>query len=108
PALRCGKRTVMGRIDSEFMQHERKGLDDRCRHSDVRPTENIAGGCERRHLFANEFLKRSGAQFWNRLHLSPIHGDDGRIQYFFGSKIDMTEYRRIEALEASKHRLLME
>lgn len=52
--------------------------------------------------------KRSGAQFWNRLHLSPIHGDDGRIQYFFGSQIDMTEYRRIEALEASEHRLLME
>lgn len=52
--------------------------------------------------------KKSGEQFWNRLHLSPIHGDDGRILYFFGSQIDMTEYRRIEALEASEHRLLME
>lgn len=44
--------------------------------------------------------KKSGEQFWNRLHLSPVHGDDGRILYFFGSQIDMTEYRRIEALEA--------
>lgn len=52
--------------------------------------------------------KKSGEQFWNRLHLSPVHGDDGRILYFFGSQIDMTEYRRIEALEASEHRLLME
>ncbi|AGS26608.1 PAS domain-containing protein [Rhizobium etli] len=52
--------------------------------------------------------KKSGEQFWNRLHLSPIHGDDGRILYFFGSQIDVTEYRRIEALEASEHRLLME
>ncbi|NEH45117.1 blue-light-activated histidine kinase [Rhizobium leguminosarum] len=52
--------------------------------------------------------KKSGEQFWNRLHLSPVHGDDGKILYFFGSQIDMTEYRRIEALEASEHRLLME
>ncbi|ACI58452.1 signal transduction histidine kinase (plasmid) [Rhizobium leguminosarum bv. trifolii WSM2304] len=52
--------------------------------------------------------KKSGEPFWNRLHLSPIHGDDGRILYFFGSQIDMTEYRRVEALEASEHRLLME
>jgi len=52
--------------------------------------------------------KKSGEPFWNRLHLSPIHGDDGRILYFFGSQIDMTDYRRVEALEASEHRLLME
>ena len=52
--------------------------------------------------------KKSGEQFWNRLHLSPVHGDDGQILYFFGSQIDMTAYRRIEALEASEHRLLME
>ncbi|ANL30191.1 sensor histidine kinase protein (plasmid) [Rhizobium phaseoli] len=52
--------------------------------------------------------KKNGEQFWNRLHLSPIHGDDGKILYFFGSQIDMTEYRRIEALKASEHRLLME
>ncbi|KPH05050.1 PAS domain-containing protein (plasmid) [Rhizobium acidisoli] len=52
--------------------------------------------------------KKNGEPFWNRLHLSPVHGDDGRILYFFGSQIDMTEYRRVEALEASEHRLLME
>lgn len=46
--------------------------------------------------------------FWNRLYLSPIHGDDGELLYFFGSQIDMTDYRRVEALEASEHRLLME
>ncbi|MDR6668060.1 PAS domain-containing protein [Rhizobium sp. 1399] len=52
--------------------------------------------------------KKNGEPFWNRLHLSPIHGDDGRILYYFGSQIDMTEYRRVEALEASEHRLLSE
>nr|WP_250812525.1 PAS domain-containing protein [Neorhizobium tomejilense] len=52
--------------------------------------------------------RKNGEPFWNRLYLSPVHGDDGRILYFFGSQIDATEYRRIEALEASEHRLLME
>lgn len=52
--------------------------------------------------------KKSGEQFWNRLHLSPVHGDDGQILYVFGSQIDITDYRRIEALEASEHRLLRE
>ncbi len=52
--------------------------------------------------------KKNAEPFWNRLHLSPVHGDDGQILYFFGSLIDTTEYRRVEALEASEHRLLGE
>ncbi|PDS77630.1 PAS domain-containing protein [Rhizobium sp. L43] len=52
--------------------------------------------------------KKNGEPFWNRLHLSPVHGDDGQILYFFGSQIDMTEFRRVEALEASENRLLRE
>ncbi|OOO28994.1 UNVERIFIED_ORG: hypothetical protein BTE55_16415 [Rhizobium sophorae] len=30
--------------------------------------------------------KKNGEQFWNRLHLSPIHGDDGRMLYFSDRK----------------------
>ncbi len=52
--------------------------------------------------------KRDGTAFWNLLHLSPIHDDDGRVIYHFASQIDRTSYRRIEALEISEHRLLME
>lgn len=68
-----------------------------------------AGIAEQREVSVEilNYTKR-GEPFWNRLHLSPIHGDDGKILYFFGSQIDMTEYRRVEALEASEHRLLME
>jgi PAS domain S-box-containing protein len=52
--------------------------------------------------------RKDGSAFWNRLHISPIHNDDGTLAYFFGSQVDVTEQRRIEALEASEHRLLKE
>jgi PAS domain S-box-containing protein len=52
--------------------------------------------------------RKDGSAFWNQLHLSPIHDDDGRLVYHFGSQIDRTAYRRIESLEASEHRLLLE
>jgi PAS domain S-box-containing protein len=52
--------------------------------------------------------RKDGSAFWNQLHLSPIHDDDGRLAYHFGSQIDRTDYHRIEALEASEHRLLLE
>ncbi|MBB4251931.1 PAS domain-containing protein [Rhizobium sp. BK008] len=70
----------------------------------------IRAGIAGEHEVNVEILnyRKSGEQFWNRLHLSPVHGDDGQILYFFGSQIDITEYRRIEALEASEHRLLRE
>jgi PAS domain S-box-containing protein len=52
--------------------------------------------------------RKDGSQFWNQLHLSPIDDDNGDVAYFFASQIDATEFRRIETLEASEHRLLME
>lgn len=52
--------------------------------------------------------RKDGTPFWNRLHISPIHADDGTLAYFFGSQIDVTEQRKIEALEASERRLLKE
>jgi PAS domain S-box-containing protein len=52
--------------------------------------------------------RKDGSPFWNQLHLSPIHDDKGRLVYHFGSQIDCTDYHRIQALEASEHRLLLE
>lgn len=45
--------------------------------------------------------------FWNPLHLSPIRDDDGRLAYYFTSQIDVSEYRKVQTLEAV-HRLLPE
>jgi PAS domain S-box-containing protein len=52
--------------------------------------------------------RKDGSSFWNQLHLSPIHDDEGRLIYHFGSQIDRTDYRKIQTLEASEHRLLLE
>jgi PAS domain S-box-containing protein len=52
--------------------------------------------------------RKDGSSFWNQLHLSPIHDDDDRLVYYFGSQIDRTDYRRVQKLEASEHRLLLE
>lgn len=52
--------------------------------------------------------RKDGAPFWSQVHFSPIHDDHGQVAYFFGSQIDVTAYRKIQSLEASEHRLLME
>ncbi|OWV65550.1 PAS domain S-box protein [Rhizobium sp. R339] len=52
--------------------------------------------------------RKDGSTFWNRLHISPIHDEDGKLIYFFASQIDVTELRKVQALEASERRLLME
>ncbi|WP_258163450.1 PAS domain-containing protein [Rhizobium sp. TH2] len=52
--------------------------------------------------------RKDGSAFWNKLHLSPIHDDDGQLIYWFASQIDDTQFRKVQSLEASEHRLLME
>ena len=70
----------------------------------------IRAGLQEQREVSVEVLnyRKDGSAFWNQLHLSPIHDDTGRLVYHFGSQIDRTEYRRIQALEASEHRLLLE
>jgi PAS domain S-box-containing protein len=52
--------------------------------------------------------RKNGSTFWNQLHVSPIHGDDGKLLYFFASQDDVTEFRKVQTLEATEHRLLKE
>ena len=52
--------------------------------------------------------RKDGSSFWNQLNLSPIRDDQGRLLYWFGSQIDVTEQRRVQGLEAAEHRLLKE
>ncbi|MDQ0323543.1 two-component sensor histidine kinase [Pararhizobium capsulatum DSM 1112] len=42
------------------------------------------------------------------MHTSPLRADDGTVDYIFASQVDVTERRRIEALEATERRLLKE
>lgn len=39
---------------------------------------------------------RNGTAFWNRLSISPVHDDEGRIAHFVGVQDDITERRRAE------------
>lgn len=52
--------------------------------------------------------RKDGSAFWNQLYLSPILDDEGDVAYFFASQIDVTEHHKVQVLEASEHRLLME
>lgn len=52
--------------------------------------------------------RKDGSAFWNQLGLSPVHDDEGRLLYIFGSQIDVTELRKVQSLEAAEHRLLKE
>jgi PAS domain S-box-containing protein len=52
--------------------------------------------------------RKDGSAFWNQLSLSPVHDDAGKLLYFFGSQIDVTEFRKVQTLEASEHRLMKE
>jgi PAS domain S-box-containing protein len=52
--------------------------------------------------------KKDGTAFWNQLHLSPILDDDGGLAYYFASQIDVSEFRKVQDLEAAEHRLLKE
>ena len=52
--------------------------------------------------------RKDGSKFWIQLSLSPIEDDQGRLVYYFGSQLDVTDKRRARELEASEHRLLRE
>ncbi len=52
--------------------------------------------------------RKDGSAFWNLLSISPVHDDRGRLLYIFASQIDVTEFRKVQTLEASEHRLLKE
>jgi PAS domain S-box-containing protein len=52
--------------------------------------------------------RKDGTAFWNELHISPIHDDDGQLVYHFASQMDVTDRRQAQALEQVEHRLLKE
>lgn len=52
--------------------------------------------------------RKDGSSFWNRLLISPVHGEDGQLLYMFGSQRDVTEAHRLEELERAERRLLKE
>ena len=52
--------------------------------------------------------RKDGSEFWNQLHMSPVHDETGELLYIFASQRDVTEFRKVQGLEAAEHRLLRE
>ncbi|WP_206185933.1 PAS domain-containing protein [Sphingosinicella sp. BN140058] len=52
--------------------------------------------------------RKDGSTFWNELFISPVHDDDGRLLYLFGSCKDVTQRKEANHLKAEEHRLLKE
>ena len=62
--------------------------------------------------------RKDGSTFWNALYLSPTRGDDGTVQFFFASQLDVTqrieaqrfitEQKAIVELEVSKRTMALE
>ena len=49
--------------------------------------------------------KRDGTPFWNALFVSPVSNEDGELQFFFASQLDVSDRKQFEhKLAAEKHR----
>ena len=86
-----------------------------CRFLQGPSTDQAALDELRRELSAGENVqvemlnyRRDGSSFWNQLAISPVHDEDGRLLYHFGSQKDVTAQRRAQELEATERLLLME
>uniref|UniRef100_B0T3W0 histidine kinase n=1 Tax=Caulobacter sp. (strain K31) TaxID=366602 RepID=B0T3W0_CAUSK len=52
--------------------------------------------------------RKDGSDFWNQLHLSPVHDEAGQLLYIFASQRDVSDFRKVRDLEAAERRLLRE
>ncbi len=79
-------------------------------NTDPNVIAEIKAAIDEEREFTLEVLnyRKDGTAFWNQLHVSPIHDDDGRLLYHFASQDDVTEFRKVQVLEATERRLLKE
>jgi PAS domain S-box-containing protein len=78
--------------------------------TDMAAVDEIRAGLAEDRVITVELLnyRKDGSAFWNELHISPIHDDQGRLRYHFASQMDVTDRRQAQALERVEHRLLKE
>lgn len=78
--------------------------------TDPKTVDEIRRAVAEERVLTIELLnyRKDGSSFWNELHLSPIHDDDGKLVYFFASQLDVSERRHMHELEANERRMLRE
>ena len=82
---------VLG-TNCRFLQGEDTDRDDVAR---------LASAIEAKEAIQIDLLnyRKDGTPFWNALYVGPVHADDGEVQFFFASQIDVTD--RVEAQKAA-------
>lgn len=45
--------------------------------------------------------RKDGSEFWNALYLSAVSSDEGELQYYFASQLDITEHRNALQLKTA-------
>jgi len=76
------------------------------------PTSSRRSRCtqapQRFNLFGVSEQKLQKPDGGVKLLISPIHDEEGNLVYFFASQDDVTQYRKLQSLEAAEERLLKE
>jgi PAS domain S-box-containing protein len=87
---------ISGYTADEVLGHNCRFLqsDDRDQPALHELRRAITEGRECRVVLRN--YRKDGTQFWNELHVSPIHDEEGRLTNFVGVQNDVTHRRRIE------------
>lgn len=70
--------------------------------------DEIRDAIRRRSDLAIDILnyRRDGTPFWNALYLSPVSNEEGELQFFFASQLDVTDRKQSEhELVAEKERV---
>lgn len=69
-----------------------------CRFLQGPETDPVAVAKIREALAAEESIsidllnhRKDGSTFWNALYISPVRGEDGSVQFFFASQLDVTD-----------------
>ena len=98
----------MGYTVEEVIGHNCRFLQGK--DTDPKAIDEIRQAIVDQRILTIELLnyRKDGTSFWNELHLSPIHDDDGTLIYFFASQLDVSERHRMHELEAAERALLRE
>lgn len=92
-----GRDEVLGR-NCRFLQ----GVD-----TDRETVDLLRDAIERRSDVSADILnyRKDGSTFWNALYISPVSNEEGELQFFFASQVDVTDRKNAEQrLAADKDR----
>lgn len=89
--------TLSGYTRDDVLGRNCRFLSAESKNSEVRTTLRTAVAEVRAGEFELRNRRKDGAQFWNRLSLYPIDGEDGEPRYLVATQVDITAEKTAEA-----------